>query len=233
MKRTTFIIASAVMALIASCTMTDAPAGKCPRNQERCPQKYCTMTDAPAGKCPRNQERCPQKCCAIEKSNSKELRFESSDKNLELTFLWGEKMALSYAHHGDDAVGCWYEAALPSRNAFCMRDAAHQSIGAEILGLSKHNYNMMSKFAANISESKDWCTYWEIDKDDKPCPADYETDNDFWYNLNANFDVMYACWRLYEWTGDKRYIEDAAFNKFYSLSAKEYVDSWQLNPELL
>ena len=57
MKRTTFIIASAVMALIASCTMTDAPAGKCPRNQERCPQK----------------------CCAIEKSNSKELSFESSD----------------------------------------------------------------------------------------------------------------------------------------------------------
>ena len=176
------------------------------------------------------QQKCNNKGCCLD-TPEKELSFESSDKNLELAFLWGQKMALSYAHNGNDPVGCWYEAALPRRYAFCMRDAAHQSIGAEILGLSKHNFNMMSKFAANISEAKDWCTYWEIDKNDNPCSADYENDNDFWYNLNANFDVMYACWRLYEWTGDKRYIEDAAFTNFYSLSAKEYVDSWQLNPE--
>ena len=176
------------------------------------------------------QNECSQKCDCAVVNESKELSFDSSDKNLELTFYWAAKMALSYAHDGDDPVGYWYEAALPNRNAFCMRDAAHQSIGAEILGLSKHNYNMMSKFVSNISESKDWCTYWEIDKDDKPCPADYVSDNDFWYNLNANFDVMYACWRLYEWTGDKRYLEDSAFNNFYSLSTKEYVDSWQLNP---
>ncbi len=174
---------------------------------------------------------CPRNCCPITDVESNELSFESSDKELELTFYWAKKMALSYAHDGGDPVGCWYEAALPSRNAFCMRDAAHQSIGAEMLGLSKHNYNMMHKFASNISESKDWCTYWEIDKDDKPCPADYASDDDFWYNLNANFDVMYACWRLYEWTGDKRYLQEAAFDNFYALSAKNYVDSWQLNPE--
>ena len=174
---------------------------------------------------------CSDKCCFVSDNGSKELSFESSDKDLELTFYWAKKMALSYAHDGEDPVGCWYEAALPSRNAFCMRDAAHQSIGAEILGLSKHNYNMMYKFAANISETKDWCTYWEIDKDDNPCRADYVNDNDFWYNLNANFDVMYACWRLYEWTGDKRYLNDESFSNFYALSAKNYVDSWQLNPE--
>ena len=172
----------------------------------------------------------PRKCCLVTENNGKELSFESSDKDLELTFYWAKKMALSYAHDGGDPVGCWYEAALPGRKAFCMRDAAHQSIGAEILGLSKHNYNMMHKFASNISEAKDWCTYWEIDKYDKPCPADYSTDDDFWYNLNANFDVMYACWRLYEWTGDKRYLSEGTFENFYTLSAKNYVDSWQLNP---
>jgi len=31
-------------------------------------------------------------------------------------------------------VGYWYEAALPGREAFCMRDVSHQSIGAETLG---------------------------------------------------------------------------------------------------
>lgn len=174
---------------------------------------------------------CPRNCRLATENDSKELSFESSDKDLELTFHWAKKMALSYAHDGGDPVGYWYEAALPGRKAFCMRDAAHQSIGAEILGLSKHNYNMMHKFASNISEEKDWCTYWEIDKNNKPCPADYANDNDFWYNLNANFDVMYACWRLYEWTGDKRYLQEETFENFYALSAKNYVDSWQLNPE--
>lgn len=163
--------------------------------------------------------------------STKELSYTSSDKNLEKTFEWARETALSYAHYGEDPVGLWYEAALPSRYAFCMRDASHQSIGAEILGLSGHNYNMMQKFAAKISESKDWCTYWEIDKWDKPCEADYEDDKDFWYNLNANFDVTDACWRLYEWTGDRRYLEDEVFMNFYDISCKEYVQSWKLAPE--
>ena len=150
-----------------------------------------------------------------------ELSFSSSDAQLAATFAWAKDMALSYAHDGDDPVGPWYEAALPERYAFCMRDASHQSIGAEILGLSVQNFNMMQKFVSNISEPKDWCTYWEIDKWDKPCKADYVSDDDFWYNLNANFDVTDACWRLYEWTGDWRYLENEEFRRFYDLSCKE------------
>lgn len=45
-------------------------------------------------------------------------------------------MVLSYAHDGTDSVGYWYEAALPQRETFCMRDVSHQSVGAQILGLS-------------------------------------------------------------------------------------------------
>lgn len=104
-------------------------------------------------------------------------------------------MALSYVHDGSDPVGYWYEAALPQREAFCMRDVSHQSVGAQILGLAEHNKNMFGKFAKNISESKDWCTYWEINRYDKPAPADYANDKEFWYNLNANFDVIQACWK--------------------------------------
>lgn len=163
--------------------------------------------------------------------SDKEMTFSSSDKNLERTFYWAKKMALSYAHDGNDPVGHWYEAALPGRNAFCMRDAAHQSIAAEILGLSKHNFNIMEKFAINISEPKDWCSYWEIDKDNKACPADYVDDANFWYNLNANFDIIFACWRLYEWTGDKRYLENEKLANFFKISVNEYVERWKLEPE--
>lgn len=157
--------------------------------------------------------------------------FSSTDKYLENTYNWARKMALSYAHDGTDPVGYWYEAALPQREAFCMRDVSHQSVGAQILGLAVHNKNMFRKFAENISENKDWCTYWEINRYDKPAPADYTNDKEFWYNLNANFDVIQACWKMYEWTGDKDYLTDSCFVNFYNKSLNEYISRWQLQPE--
>ena len=97
-------------------------------------------------------------------SASAQVNFTSSDKDMERAFNWAKEMALHYKGDNNDPVGYWYEAALPSRFAFCMRDVSHQSIGAEILGLSKENLNMFSLFAKNISASKDWCSYWEINK---------------------------------------------------------------------
>ena len=127
-----------------------------------------------------------------------------------------------------DPVGFWYEAALPNREAFCMRDVSHQSIGAEILGLSQHNFNMLLKFAQNISKEKDYCSFWEINRYDKPAPVDYETDQDFWYNLPANFDVTFSAYRLYQWTGNAEYLNHPDLINFYELSLNEYVDHWDL-----
>jgi hypothetical protein len=158
-----------------------------------------------------------------------QLNFTSNNTKLNNAFDWAKNKALSFAHDGSDPVGYWYEAALPNREAFCMRDVSHQAIGASILGLKAHNLNMFQKFATNISVEKDYCSYWEINRYNKPAPVDYENDKDFWYNLPANFDVVYNAWRLYQWTGDKAYIEDPAFKKFYALSMKEYVDHWQLD----
>ena len=106
-----------------------------------------------------------------------EITFTCSDTVLESSFNWAKQKALSYAHSGDP-VGLWYEAALPGREAFCMRDVSHQSIGAAMLGLQDHNRNMFEKFALGISESKDYCSFWEINRYDKPAPVDYKTDGD-------------------------------------------------------
>ncbi|MFW0739892.1 hypothetical protein [Flavobacterium sp. T12S277] len=159
--------------------------------------------------------------------------FKSSDPAIELAFNRAKTMALSYKGNSNDPVGPWYEAALPSRAAFCMRDVAHQSIGAEILGLYKENKNMLSLFAKNISESKDWCSYWEINKYGKPAPEDYRNDKEFWYNLNSNFDVMFACWRLYLWTGDESYIKNPEFENFFEKSATHYIERWVLDADSL
>lgn len=157
--------------------------------------------------------------------------FTSTDKTLENTFQWAKQMALKYSHDGTDPVGPWYEAALPNRQAFCMRDVSHQTVGAQILGLSAHNANMLTKFAENITENKDWCSYWEINRYNRPAPEDYANDKEFWYNLNANFDVIQACLKLYQWTGNRLYLDNPHFINFYEKSLNEYIQRWMLSPD--
>ena len=173
--------------------------------------------------------------CTSERSSQEVggLQFESSDPALNEAFDWAKNKALSYVRDGSDPVGLWYEAALPGRNAFCMRDVSHQSLGAAMLGLTEHNRNMFRKFAENISESKDWCSFWEINKYDNPAPVDYENENDFWYNLPANFDVIYNCYRQFLWTGDSTYINDTVFINFYERSLNEFVSRWQIKAEAI
>ncbi|QSX36574.1 glucosidase family protein [Shewanella sedimentimangrovi] len=152
-------------------------------------------------------------------------RFRSSDTHLEAGYLWASAQALSLVRRGD-AVGDWYEAALPNREAFCMRDTAHQTSGAAVLGLADVSKNMLTKFVQGISAERDWCSYWEIDRHDRPAPVDYTSDQDFWYNLPANFDLIDCCWRQYLWTGDKDYLEHPDFVEFYERTVSDYVRRW-------
>lgn len=160
--------------------------------------------------------------------------FTSSDADLVTSYKWARGKSRSYAHDLiSDPVGPWYEAALPDRAAFCMRDVAHQTVGGQIVGLGKQNKNMMMRFAENITDDKDWCSYWEIDRYNRPCPADYRNTKEFWYVLNANFDVIQACLKLYKWTGDDAYLTDEKMVNFYEKSLNEYVDRWDLLPQEL
>ncbi len=171
--------------------------------------------------------------CLSTSGQSSLLECRSTDTALQGAFYRAKEMALSYRGDPNDPIGPWYEAALPARNAFCVRDVSHQCIGAETLGMSQENKNMLRHFVSNISASKDWCTYWEINKFGKPAPEDYRNDTAFWYNLNANFELIYTCWRLYEWTGDTSYIADPVFRKFFDRTVNEYVNKWYLQEESL
>lgn len=172
-------------------------------------------------------------CSILVATAQQQVIFHSSDKKLEQAFEWAKAMALSYKGKPGDPVGPWYESALPPRSAFCMRDVAHQSIGGEILGLHAENKNMLSLFAQNIAESRDWCSYWEMNREGMPAPEDYRNDDEFWYNLNANFDILHACWRMYLWTGDKTFITDPQFERFHDLTTSDYIERWKLQPDSL
>jgi hypothetical protein len=155
------------------------------------------------------------------------LALKSSDARLLVGFNWAKQQALAYAFDGDP-VGSWYEAALPGREAFCMRDVAHQSMGGHALGLARYNLNMLRRFAENISESRDWCSFWEIDRYNRPAAVDYKNDAEFWYNLPANFDILDCCYRMYLWTGDMTYVTDPVFLNFYDRTVTDYVERWGL-----
>ncbi len=157
------------------------------------------------------------------------LELRSADRQLVNAFNWAKQQALAYVNDGDP-VGPWYEAALPGRQAFCMRDVSHQAAGAQALGLVRYTHNMLHRFAEYISSSRDWCSYWEIDRLNRPAPIDYVNDRVFWYNLPANFDVLDACYRMYLWSGDKSYIEDPVFLNFYHHTVTDYVSRWNLDP---
>lgn len=152
--------------------------------------------------------------------------FTSDDKVLVEGFDWANNQAMAYVNRGSDPVGHWYEAALPRRFAFCMRDVSHQLVGAQMLGLADINKNLLNKFVVAVADSRDWCGYWEIDKWNRPAPVDYKTDQDFWYNLPANFDIIDACFRAYQWTGDSVYLKDPVYINFYEKSLNEYVNRW-------
>lgn len=153
--------------------------------------------------------------------------FRSSDSALNNAFQWAKTQALGYAFKGDP-VGLWYEAGLPGREVFCMRDVSHQAMGAEFLGLGAYTKNMLYLMAKNISDEKDWCSFWEITRQGEPALQDYLNDQEFWYNLPANFDVLDCCFRMFELTGDPDYVNDPVFLNFYKRTVYDYVERWNL-----
>jgi hypothetical protein len=164
-------------------------------------------------------------------SHPTQLEFHSSDSSLDETFRWARGQALAYVAPSSSSIGPWYEAALPGRNAFCMRDVSHQTEGAAALGLTAANRNMLGRFAASVDENRDWAGYWEIDGEGRPSSADYVSDADFWFNLPANFDVLDAIVRMWRWTGDDTYRDDPRFREFFRRTVTDYVTRWQLQPE--
>lgn len=173
------------------------------------------------------QSNCP---CAAQAPESK-LTLTSSDEHLVQAFNWARRQAMAYVQGGSDPVGLWYETGLPGRTRFSMRDTSHQSMGAEALGLAAYTHNMLHHFAENISDAKDWCSYWGIDRWGRPARVDYKNDNEFWYDLPANFDVLDASYRMFLWSGDLTYVNDPVFLNFYKRTVDDYVERWQLAPD--
>ena len=169
---------------------------------------------------------------AQQASSRSDLDFHSSNAPVDAAFAWAKQQAKAYVRT-ESEIGPWYEAALPGRNAFCMRDVAHQTTGAAALGLFAANRNMLTRFAASAAASRNWAAFWEIDGKGMPSRFDYRSDDDFWFNLPANFDVLYAAVRMWHWTGDDFYQSDPRLQVFFRKTLTDYMTQWQLQPEMI
>jgi hypothetical protein len=165
-----------------------------------------------------------------QQANQAGLEFHSSNSEANAAFAWAKQQALAYVRPQAE-IGPWYEAALPGRGAFCMRDVAHQTTGAAALGLFEANRNMLSRFAISAAASRNWAGWWEIDGKGLPSSFDYLSDDDFWFNLPANFDVLDASVRMWRWTGDDAYRADSGFQLFFRKTLTDYLAQWQLRPD--
>jgi hypothetical protein len=78
---------------------------------------------------------------------SSKLELDSPDVELLKAFDRAKRQATAYARGAGDPVGPWYEGAEPGRESFCMRDISPQAMGGHVLGLDRHNVNMVRHFA--------------------------------------------------------------------------------------
>jgi len=168
---------------------------------------------------------------SMDETPSSRLAFASSDTKLVDSFNWAKKQAMAYVQTGTDPVGLWYETGLPGRTRFSMRDTSHQVMGAQALGRAAYNMNMLRHFASGVSESRDWCSFWGIDRWGRPASVDYTNDAQFWYWLPANFDALDASYRMFLWTGDLTYVNDPVFLNSYDRTVTDYLTRWDLDPK--
>ena len=179
---------------------------------------------------------------ALADAGPSQLTFGCSDHNLTEGFAWAKKTTRGYVMTGrsPEYIPCYWAgyADQPNcpngwacdgggnpkghvgqgRRAFYLRDMAHHSLGAHLLGLDAENANMARLFAASASASRGFFPAWSFGFDGSTYPMDYINDTYFVRELPEPFDLIHRLGGLLDWTSDSTsaaiYNEPAMVN-FY------------------
>lgn len=153
-----------------------------------------------------------------------DLTVTSDSGYLEEAFGWARKRALDWVQTGR-APGNLpsYWAGYPSRDMFYSRDVCHQAIGAHLLGLDAENFAMLRHFAQSATAARKWYPLWAFHFDGRIAGIDYHHDEHFVREIPAVFDLTYRSLEQYDWTGDRRWIDDPDLAAFYLRSVDDFV----------
>jgi hypothetical protein len=172
-------------------------------------------------------------------SEQKSIVIASSNNELVDTFNWAKWRARQHVQTGKngpiDVEGPIppdakkadyipsYWAGYAHRTAFYIRDYAHQSSGAHLLGLDEENRSMMKAYAATSTEARNWYPLWALNFDGSPYFVDYPSESYFVREVPAVFELIDKAAEQYRWTGDTSYLEDPTLWKFYSKAVNEFI----------
>lgn len=166
------------------------------------------------------------------------LEIVSSNQDLVKAFNWATVKALSFVQTGKTGpinisernekpteanYIPSYWAGYPLRTAFYSRDFCHQISGAHLLNLKEENFSMLKAFATSANENKKWYPLWAINFDGSPYSLDYISDDNFVREVPAVFELVEKAYTLYQWTGNKKYIEDEILWNFYSKIVTDFI----------
>ncbi|WP_112240342.1 hypothetical protein [Kribbella monticola] len=143
---------------------------------------------------------------------------------LEDAFGWARKRALDWVRTDAEPGNLpSYWAGYPSRAMFYSRDVCHQAVGAHLLGLDAENFAMMRHFARSATKARRWYPLWAFHFDGAIAALDHHSDEHFVREIPAVFDLTYSALGQYEWTGDRRWIEDPDLAAYYLHSVDDFV----------
>lgn len=102
------------------------------------------------------------------------VNFACSDAALSAGFEWAKTTALNYVQTGKQPtfMPCYW-AGYPNREAFYLRDFAHQTVGAHLLGLDEENFAMASLMARSVTAERGYYPVWSYNFDGSIFSMDY------------------------------------------------------------
>jgi len=155
---------------------------------------------------------------------SSQLSLTSSSSYLVSAFNWNKAKALSWVRTGvkPQYIPCYW-AGYNYRQAFYVRDIAHQCEGASLLGLNNENFTMWRAFAGTANESRQWFCLWALDFCGNAYAVDYRNDTNFVREIPAPLELVDKAYSCYKWSADPRWLREPVLTNFYRTTMNNFI----------
>lgn len=120
--------------------------------------------------------------------------------------------------------GAAFWAGYHDRTAYYIRDFVHHATGAALLGMYEELYQMYHTFAASAKEETGWYALWAFNFDHSVYYMDTPDPHRFVREITAQFELVETGYRLFLWTGDRRYIDNPEIACFADHIMTDFID---------
>ena len=121
--------------------------------------------------------------------------------------------------------GAAFWAGYYDRTAYYIRDFVHQAVGAVILKLYEEVFQMYYTFVSHSNEATGWYAPWSFNFDHTVFYMDSPDSTHFVREITSQFELVELGYKLYLWTGDRRYIDNEKIALFADKIMNDFIDN--------